>query len=98
MTAIYKGAIVRQVINEALLNNQLFLVIDDLSDTGKYNDDISKTGTSIEVEVDLLEETVTTSDVDTYLRRDDVVLRRTGNIRKLSASYLEVFGDGSELL
>ena len=98
MTDIYKGAIVRQVINGASLNNQLFLVIDDLSDTGKYIDDLYKTGTCIEVEVDLLEETVTTSDVDTSIRRDDVVLRRTGNISKLSASYLEVFGDGSELL
>lgn len=85
MTDIYKGAIVRQVINGALLNNQLFLVIDDLSDSDTY-------------EVDLLKETVTTSDVDTYLRKDDVVLIRTGNIGKLKASTLEVVGDGSELL
>ena len=85
MTDIYKGAIVRQVINGALLNNQLFLVIDDLSNSGTY-------------EVDLLEETVTTSGVDTYPRRDDVVLIRTGNISKLSANTLEVVGEGSELL
>jgi hypothetical protein len=85
MTEICKGAIVRQVINGALLNNQLFLVLESLSNSGTY-------------EVDLLEETVTTSDVDTYLRRDNVVLIRTGNIGKLSATTLEFVGDGSELL